>query len=73
VALEDRIMYVAAGKHLGQRMPDELAHAQLALGRAARMIAMLMACHSLDALSVMPGHSASKTRVNALMSGHPRL
>src|SRR5205085_10379575 len=44
MALDNRIMHLAADEHLGERMADELADAQLSLRSAGGMIAMLMTC-----------------------------
>jgi hypothetical protein len=53
-------------------MPDQFADAQLALrGAGGGMIAMMVSGHNNqpEMNFVMPGHSPSKTGVNALLAG----
>jgi hypothetical protein len=56
VRFDDRIMDVAARQHVGERVADEFADAQLARRDAGGLIAMLMTGHfNVFYFFVMPG------------------
>jgi hypothetical protein len=43
--LDDGIVHVAAGEHVGKRVPHEFADAQLALRASGRGVAMMFVSH----------------------------
>jgi hypothetical protein len=47
VRLDDGIVHVAAGKHVGKRVPHEFADAELALRASRSRVAMMFVSHRL--------------------------
>ena len=66
VALDDRIMHVTARQDVGDRVTDDLAGAQRALGRARSGVAMMVACHKN--LPCKRGMQAARRRLSANQS-----
>src|SRR5205807_9080747 len=54
VGFDHRIMHLAADEHLGKRMADELADAELALRSAPLRLALMMTSHCSKAKTVSP-------------------
>jgi hypothetical protein len=52
IAVEHLIDDLAAGKDLGERVPDQLAHLQLALARRSSLVAI---GHRQSRMIIMPG------------------
>jgi hypothetical protein len=56
--LDHGVMHLAAREHIGERMADEFADAQLALRRASSVIAMLTTSHLLVSFNFALSSSA---------------
>ncbi len=54
---DNRVMNIAARKHVGEFVANEFADAELALRAAQRLIAMLVTCHFAKSqlVFVIPG------------------